>query len=188
MGPHSTQVSNDGKFIYDRFTDTTTPDHRLIINTKGEEIKTIKEITLENYEPYRVHTPKLLKIHKENRDYYARLYFPKDFNPSNQYPLIVNIYGGPGVQVVTNRFSVGFEQVLVENGFFVFSLDNRGSLHRGHAWETPIHKTHGRNRNPRPNSWSGIFIRVPLCRYNKRGHMGMELWRLHEHLRSTQST
>jgi dipeptidyl-peptidase 4 len=37
-----------------------------------------------------------------------------------------------------------FEHYLAQEGFLVWSLDNRGSWGRGHAWETPIFKELGR--------------------------------------------
>jgi dipeptidyl-peptidase-4 len=43
-------------------------------------------------------------------------------------PLIVNPYGGPGVQTVANRWSDSllFDELLAQHGFAVLHADNRG--------------------------------------------------------------
>ena len=44
-------------------------------------------------------------------------------------PLIVNPYGGPHAQMVTGKWSAEerlFDQVLVQSGFAVLHVDNRG--------------------------------------------------------------
>jgi len=49
-------------------------------------------------------------------------------------PLIVNPYGGPHVQMVSGKWSARerlFDQLLVENGFAVLHVDNRGMGGRG---------------------------------------------------------
>jgi dipeptidyl-peptidase-4 len=70
---------------------------------------------------------------------------PEDFDPTRQYPVVVHWYGGPGLQMVsdrygaTNIFNIIERDVLyTQSGFLVWRLDNRGSFGRGHAFETPI--------------------------------------------------
>ena len=60
--------------------------------------------------------------------------------PGRRYPVIVDVYGGPGLQRVKrawgsfSRPSEGFfRQYLAQQGYVVFTLDNRGSGFRGTA-------------------------------------------------------
>ena len=69
---------------------------------------------------------------------------PRASIPPKRYPVVVDVYGGPGVQTVRNAWTDGFDQVLASRGFLVFSLDNRGTTGRGHAFESPIFKDMGR--------------------------------------------
>ena len=39
---------------------------------------------------------------------YAMIYKPINFNPNKKYPTILNVYGGPEVQLVYNSFKVGW--------------------------------------------------------------------------------
>jgi len=44
-------------------------------------------------------------------DLYAMVYKPFNFDPSKKYPTILNIYGGPEVQLVVNSFRVCLVQL-----------------------------------------------------------------------------
>ena len=73
---------------------------------------------------------------------YYRLYKPKTLAAGKKYPVVVGVYGGPGAQRVTNSWSGRdlYFQYLVQNGYVVFQLDNRGSENRGKAFEDPIYR------------------------------------------------
>jgi dipeptidyl-peptidase 4 len=73
------------------------------------------------------------------------------FRPSAQfgpgpYPTLVQVYGGPHAQTVTNSWSLTIAmraQYLRSQGFLVFLLDNRGSARRGLAFEGALKHTMG---------------------------------------------
>jgi dipeptidyl-peptidase-4 len=57
------------------------------------------------------------------------------------YPTIVQVYGGPHVQAVSNSWSLTIAmraQYLRSQGYLIFLLDNRGSARRGLAFEGAI--------------------------------------------------
>ena len=68
-----------------------------------------------------------------------RLYKPADFEPARKYPVLVYLYGGPGAQRVTNAWGKHFSQFMAQQGYVVFTLDNRGSYNRGKSFEDPIY-------------------------------------------------
>lgn len=56
-------------------------------------------------------------------------------------PVLVIVYGGPGAgRQVTNGWNGGLEQFLVQQGWAVFSVDNRGTPDRGKAFEDQIYR------------------------------------------------
>lgn len=59
---------------------------------------------------------------------------PQDFDPTQKYPVLMFVYGGPGAQTVTDRYD-GFNyfwyQILAQQGYMVVSVDNRGTGGRG---------------------------------------------------------
>jgi dipeptidyl-peptidase-4 len=60
-------------------------------------------------------------------------------------PLIVNPYGGPGVQSVTNRWgdALLFDELLAQHGFAVLHADNRGMGVRGRAFAQAAYHNFG---------------------------------------------
>lgn len=75
---------------------------------------------------------------------YGSLLPPRVIEPGKKYPVIVMVYGGPGVQTVMNMWSPSLLwQHLADRGFVVFQLDNRGTAGRGPAFEAPLHKNMG---------------------------------------------
>lgn len=58
-------------------------------------------------------------------------------------PLVVYVYGGPGVQRVRNDWPPLLLQLFAQRGFGVLELDNRGSANREQAFETAIHQRLG---------------------------------------------
>jgi dipeptidyl-peptidase-4 len=73
-----------------------------------------------------------------------RLLKPPRFEATARYPVIVTVYGGPGVQNVDRTWGHYYEQYLAQRGYVVFTLDNRGSGLRGVAFETPLHLRMGK--------------------------------------------
>jgi dipeptidyl-peptidase-4 len=72
----------------------------------------------------------------------ASIIKPPDFNPQKKYPVLVYTYGGPHAQVVRNGWGGAnflWHQLMAQKGYIIFSLDNRGSAGRGHAFEAPLH-------------------------------------------------
>ncbi|KEK27236.1 S9 family peptidase [Shewanella xiamenensis] len=72
----------------------------------------------------------------------TRLFKPVPFDANKKYPVVVRVYGGPHAQLVTNSWSEQdyFTQYLVQQGYVVFQLDNRGSAHRGTKFEQVIYR------------------------------------------------
>lgn len=59
---------------------------------------------------------------------------PVNFDPSKQYPVYINIYGGPGHNMVLNQWGGNdymYHQLLTQNGYIVVSIDPRGTQYRG---------------------------------------------------------
>jgi dipeptidyl aminopeptidase/acylaminoacyl peptidase len=63
------------------------------------------------------------------------LLYPKDFDASKKYPLVVNVHGGPsGAAVSTWPSSHDYAAALAGAGYFVLSPNPRGSYGQGEAF------------------------------------------------------
>ncbi|SDR20134.1 dipeptidyl-peptidase IV Serine peptidase. MEROPS family S09B [Pseudoxanthomonas sp. CF385] len=72
---------------------------------------------------------------------------PANFDPKKKYPVVVFVYGGPAAQTVTRawpgRSDAFFNQYLAQQGYVVFSLDNRGTPRRGAAFGGALYGRQG---------------------------------------------
>jgi dipeptidyl-peptidase-4 len=145
-GTHSGIVSNDGKYLIDVYSNTETARQYKLVNYKGKEIRTIKE----NNHPlkdYKLGKTKIFTLKPDNRpELYSRIITPPDFDSTKKYPAIIYVYGGPHAQLITDSWMGGagfFLNYLAQQGFVVFTLDNRGSANRGKAFEQAIFRNVG---------------------------------------------
>ncbi|MDD2385601.1 MAG: DPP IV N-terminal domain-containing protein [Bacteroidales bacterium] len=145
-GSHNATVSTDGEYIIDNFSSATVPNTYKIYNTKGKTVSTIleaenpfAEVKLGNVE---VGT---IKANDGVTDLYYRIVLPPDFDETKKYPAIVYVYGGPHAQLITNSWlnAGGWAYYMAQQGYIMFTLDNRGSANRGLEFENIIHRQLG---------------------------------------------
>lgn len=150
-GFHSITFAKDGSSFIDNFSTVNTPPQVSLHNAEGDRVTWLVENRIDKdhpLNPYLKHwiKPQFGNIKTDDgTKLYYRLYKPANFNPKKKYPVIVYLYGGPGVQMVTNSWSGRnmLPQYLAQQGYAVFTLDNRGSKHRGKAFENPIYRAMG---------------------------------------------
>ncbi|MFC0587991.1 DPP IV N-terminal domain-containing protein [Novosphingobium aquiterrae] len=63
--------------------------------------------------------------------------------PGKRYPVFFQHYGGPTAQQVTRGWGGALTQALVDKGFIVFEIDNRGSENRGVQFASQIWRAMG---------------------------------------------
>jgi dipeptidyl-peptidase-4 len=70
----------------------------------------------------------------------ASILKPKGFDPARRHPVILHVYGGPGAPRVLDRWdgSLWFNQLLLEEGYVVASIDNRSATAASRAHETSV--------------------------------------------------
>lgn len=75
------------------------------------------------------------------------IYKPKNMKPGDKRPAVTIVYGGPGVQRVDKGWSskAFLAQMLVDNGFVVFQMDNRGATKRGKVFEDHLYRAMGKS-------------------------------------------
>jgi dipeptidyl-peptidase-4 len=141
-GTHSISMSPTTEFYMDTASSMATPPRRTLHESDGSQIAVYKEATPPDLE---ILPTEIVKIKAtDGAQLYARMIKPAGFAPDKKYPVIVMIYGGPGVQSVHDAWSgAGFDQVLAQKGYLVWQLDNRGSAGRGHTWESKIYHETG---------------------------------------------
>lgn len=76
----------------------------------------------------------------------ARMLKPRQLEPGKKLPVLMYHYGGPGSQVVVDRWGGARElwnHLMVQRGFVVFEVDNQASLFFGKRGEDLLHRRFG---------------------------------------------
>jgi dipeptidyl-peptidase 4 len=145
-GTHGISMSPTSAYYMDTFSNLTEPPRRTLHSSNGAEWAVYREADHRLTDEYDVLRPEIVKIKaSDGTPLYGRLIKPANYKAGEKYPAIVMVYGGPGVQLIHNAWTgAGWEQVMAHRGFVVWSLDNRGSMGRGHAFESPIYHHMGK--------------------------------------------
>lgn len=72
---------------------------------------------------------------------------PSNMDPNKEYPVYVAIYGGPGVNTVSDSWGGStymWQQYLAQEGYIVASVDPRGTPKRGREFEHSTYKELGK--------------------------------------------
>lgn len=146
-GTHRGQLSSSGRYLLDQWSSSTVPGRIVVRDTRsGAIVNTIVD-SPDPLKDHRVGTIELLSIAGEKGDQLnARLIKPSNFDPNRRYPVLIYVYNGPHVQLVTNSYLGGAPLWMLEaaeRGYLVWTVDGHGSQHRGRDFERIIHRQLG---------------------------------------------
>jgi dipeptidyl-peptidase 4 len=152
-GWHGIAMSGDTHMFLDTFSTPESPPSLTLRAATGAVIAELVPNKIGPNHPYAPYVSDQLATKfgtlsaKDGQTLYYQIIEPKNLEPGRRYPVIVDVYGGPGNQRVRKawggypRGNEGFfRQILAQSGYIVFTLDNRGSGSRGVKFETaPYH-------------------------------------------------
>jgi len=146
-GWHTVTMNPSCTWFFDRYSNLDTPGVTLLRSTDGKTSRTLFEATdpLAGYASCSVELGTVPSADGAFDNYY-RLFYPKDFDPSKKYPLILYVYGGPHSQMVQDTWLGNvrmWEMYMAERGYLVYVQDNRGTQNRGAAFEKAINRQCG---------------------------------------------
>lgn len=139
QGIHTGILSASQRYLIDIYTAPSVPRSISVIDLQKQ--KTTNLLTAKD--PYcNAVMPSIetgtIKAADGVTDLHYRLIKPSSFDPAKKYPTIIYVYGGPHAQMVNNGFlygARGWDLYMAEQGFILFSVDNRGSSNRGVEFE-----------------------------------------------------
>ena len=148
LGVHNFIPNFDGSAFFDEYSNHSTPSKSLLYD-KNLKPKALLE-SKNKYESYEIGSAeiKTIKAADGTTDLFTRLIKPSNFDATKKYPVLVYVYGGPHAQMITNSYLDGanlWMYWMAEQGYLVFTVDNRGSDNRGFAFESVIHGKCGTN-------------------------------------------
>jgi dipeptidyl-peptidase-4 len=142
-------VARSGKVFAATYEDPATPPRTALYDADGHRLRWIEENALAPGHPYapyvaRLAAPRFGTIKAaDGEDLWWSMRTPPGVDPSRKYPVIVQVYGGPAGALVEKRWANPADQLYLEAGYILFSLDNRGTPNRSVAFKTAIDRRMG---------------------------------------------
>lgn len=148
---HNVVLAKDNKTFIDTSSSVNKPKSAALRKVNGEFITWLEENKLDNSHPLTPYlsnlaTPEYGTLKADDGQVmHYRLFKPTNMSAGKKHPVIVNVYGGPHAQRVTNswRSKNLYFQYMAQQGYVIFQLDNRGSYNRGKKFEDAIYKNLG---------------------------------------------
>ncbi len=180
-GTHTVVINDEGTRMVDYFSAVDNPGEvNYVININ-------KPANHRDYNIYRAENPLkdyampgvelgTIKAADGKTDLYYRLITPPDMKPGTKYPTLVYVYGGPHSQLVTDSWLGGgnlYFMFLAQQGYVVFTLDNRGTDNRGFEFESCTHRRLGEIEMA--DQMEGVKFLQSLP-YVDKDRMGVEGW------------
>lgn len=106
----------------------------------------------------------------------GRVILPVDFDESKQYPAIMYVYGGPHMQLVTASWLYDADPWMLyyaQQGYIVYSMDNRGTENRGVEFEHAVHRRLGQCEME--DQYEGVKYLLSLP-YVDKNRIGVQGW------------
>ena len=147
-GSHSARIAPDASAFVDTYSNAATPARQDLYRMDGTRVAVVNEGKVPELAEYKLSPVEFVTVTADDgTKLNASMIKPTDFDPAKKYPVLINVYGGPHVQLVRNSWGglrYLLDQVYAQKGYILFTLDNRGSWGRGHAFETPLYHHMGK--------------------------------------------
>lgn len=138
-GWHNGIFSPNHQYFIDFFSNASTPTKTILNNADGSIVRIINSGNIPALKNHNMVYPQFVKVKTtdgtELNGYFIK---PYNFNPDKKYPVLVYGYGGPGSQMVVDRwggYRTYWHQYMTEQGYIIFVVDNRGTGGRGKAFK-----------------------------------------------------
>lgn len=167
--------SPDGRYFVAALSNYTTPTQVWLCQTSRPLVRMkVADLRGPDYDETRYALPQLRRIMVgDGLEIPAAFVLPRDFDPMRQYPVHVDLYGGPDTPVVTDRWRMPTEadQWWSEQGIIEVIADCRASGHNGRAGLDAIYRRLGVLEAEDFVAWADYLKALP---YVDRERIGVE--------------
>ncbi len=148
-GTYSADFSKTFDYYILNHSNINEPPVYELFNRKGKLIRVLEDNAnfAQTVEAYGFSKTEFIKVPtKSGQLLNGYLIKPKDFDPQKKYPLFVFVYGGPESQNVVDRWNyrAPWFQMLVQEGYIVACVDNRGTNGRGEEFRKSTYMQMGK--------------------------------------------
>jgi dipeptidyl-peptidase-4 len=133
-GTNEIDFSSGFKYYIQSFTNLETPKLTTLHEQSGKLIRTLEDNGALKIElaQYRLPKKEFFSFKtSEGVELNGWILKPDNFDQNKKYPLLMTQYSGPNSQQVIDRWSIGWNDYLAQEGFVVACVDPRGTAARG---------------------------------------------------------
>ncbi len=147
-GTHHIDMAPDTRYYIDSWSNLNTPRQVELWATGKKKLKTLEDnaATSRWLAEHQYSTPRI--FHFTTSDSVrldADVILPPAFDSTRKYPVVLDIYGGPGSQQVYDDFaSDGWDQWLAQQGYIVVGVNNRGTNNYGSRFMKAVYRQLGK--------------------------------------------
>ncbi|MDX9848345.1 MAG: S9 family peptidase [Tenuifilaceae bacterium] len=137
-GTNSADFSNGFKYYIHFHSSVNTPTLVTLHNAKGKELRVLEDNAKlkETIAKYQIPQKEFFTFKtSEGVELNGYMVKPLNFDETKKYPVLMYQYSGPGSVTVTDRFGIGWDQLLATEGYMVVAVDGRGTGGRGEEFK-----------------------------------------------------
>jgi dipeptidyl-peptidase-4 len=146
-GAHFASFNPSFTHFIDTYSDVSTPAQTRIYRADGTLERVVNENKVEVLSQYKLSKPEFMKVKtRDGFEMEAMMIRPPNFDASKKYPVMSFVYSGPHAPQVRNAWggSTGmWYQMLAQNGYIIWVLDNRTASGKGARSEYGLYKNFG---------------------------------------------
>jgi dipeptidyl-peptidase 4 len=148
-GLWSVTMAHAGGAFAGTYHDPVTPPRTGFYHADGTLVRWIEQNALAPGHPFfpyaaRLRAPSFGTIKAaDGQDLWWSMRTPPAFDAAKTYPVLIQVYGGPGGETVHKSWNSPSDQLYLEAGFILFSLDNRGTPNRSVAFKAALERALG---------------------------------------------
>ena len=145
-GTHSISMGPTGAYYLDTYSNPQSPSRVVLHAGSGAELAVYREADGTQANEYDILPAEVVSFKAaDGTALNGRILRPAGFQAGKKYPMVVTVYGGPGVALPIRNAWTGadIDQVYAHHGYVVWQAENRGGMGRGHAFETAIYHNLG---------------------------------------------
>ncbi len=137
------------RYFVNHHSTADSPDYISVRNSSGELLRVLEdnETLKDKISSHGFVKKEFIKVPvSDGLELNAYILKPANIDESKKYPLLISVYGGPGSQKVLDSWEtrLPWYQLLVQSGYIVACIDNRGTDARGEEFRKCIYMQLGR--------------------------------------------
>lgn len=132
-GSHSINISPKGGYYVDTWNNISTSGIITVLNSKGQTLRQVYKFEQPAADPSKTTKVEMARIMTSDGQFNmpAIITYPLNFDEQKRYPVIFDVYGGPGDKRVSNDWKGTSPSWYSQNGIITIRIDHRGSGHFG---------------------------------------------------------